>query len=147
MAHGGPKILPLRVATDFSIANGDPEPRGMKVIGADGEIAGVCSDVWVDKAECLIRYLEVELGAPSAVGLSRVGAAPLAKRVLVPMPMVVVSRGRGTIKVAAILAAQFANVPALASPDQITKDEEERVAAYYGGGYLYATPARLEPLI
>jgi len=29
----------------------------------------------------------------------------------------------------------------------VTLNEEERVVAYYGGGYLYATPARLEPLI
>jgi photosynthetic reaction center H subunit len=61
--------------------------------------------------------------------------------------MAVIDKGRGVVKVDAILASQFAGVPKLASPNQITLDEEERVVAYYGGGYLYATPARLEPLI
>jgi len=134
MAHGGPKIVPLRVAADFSIAKGDADPRGMSVTGADGVVAGVVSDVWVDKAEVMIRYLEVKLSAT-------------AQTVLLPMTMAVVSKGRGVVKVNAILAAQFSDVPKLANPTQVTLDEEERVVAYYGGGYLYATPARLEPLI
>jgi photosynthetic reaction center H subunit len=134
MAHGGPKIVPLRVATDFSIAKGDSDPRGMSVTGADGVVAGVISDVWVDKAEVLIRYLEVKISTT-------------AQSVLLPMPMAVIDKGRGVVKVHAILAAQFAGVPKLSNPNLVTIDEEERVAAYYGGGYLYATPARLEPLI
>jgi photosynthetic reaction center H subunit len=134
MSHGGPKIVPLRVATDFSIAKGDADPRGMSVAGADDVVAGVVSDVWVDKAEVMIRYLEVKLSAT-------------AQSVLLPMTMAVIHKGRGVVKVDAILAAQFAGVPKLSSPNQITLDEEERVVAYYGGGYLYATPARLEPLI
>jgi photosynthetic reaction center H subunit len=134
MAHGGPKIVPLRVATDFSIAKGDPDPRGMSVTGADGVVAGVVGDVWVDKAEVMIRYLEVKLSAT-------------AQSVLLPMTMAVIHKGRGIVKVDAILASQFSGVPKLSSPNQVTLDEEERVVAYYGGGYLYATPARLEPLI
>lgn len=135
MSHGGPKIVPLRVASDFSVAKESTDPRGLKVVGVDGAAAGVVSDIWVDKAEYLIRYLEVELGGPSG------------KRVLLPMTMSVVDKRTGSVKVDAITGAQFANVPTLANPDQVTLDEEERVIAYYGGGYLYATPARLEPLI
>jgi photosynthetic reaction center H subunit len=134
MAHGGPKIVPLRVATDFAIAKGDADPRGMSVTGADGVVAGVIGDVWVDKAEVMIRYLEVKLSAT-------------AQTVLLPMPMAVIHKGRGVVKVDAILAEQFSGVPKLSNPNQVTLDEEERVVAYYGGGYLYATPARLEPLI
>ena len=44
-------------------------------------------------------------------------------------------------------AVQFAGVPRLAAVDQITLYEEERVAAYFGGGYLYATAERQEPLM
>ena len=134
MAHGGPKLAPLRVATDFFIAKGDADPRGMEVVGADRLVAGVVGDVWVDKSEVMIRYLEVRL--PTSI-----------EPVLLPMPMAVIDKGRGVVKVDAILAAQFTGVPKLSNPDQVTLDEEERVAAYYGGGYLYATPARLEPLI
>jgi photosynthetic reaction center H subunit len=59
--------------------------------------------------------------------------------------MAVIERGRKRVKVDALLAAQFAGAPALASPDQITRDEEERVSAYVGAGTLYASPARAEP--
>jgi photosynthetic reaction center H subunit len=38
-------------------------------------------------------------------------------------------------------------VPTLKNPNQITKLEEEKVSAYYGGGTLYADPVRGEPLI
>jgi photosynthetic reaction center H subunit len=147
MFHGGPKIVPLRVATDFSISGETSDPRGMKVVGADGLEAGVVSDVWVDKSEYLIRYLEVELGAANPAGLSVVGSAPVAKRVLLPMTMAVVKKGPRTVRVDSILASQFDNVPTLENPNQVTLDEEERVCAYYGGGLLYATPMRAEPLI
>jgi photosynthetic reaction center H subunit len=147
MFHGGPKIVPLRVATDFSIDGQASDPRGMTVVGADGQTAGVVSDVWVDKAEYLIRYLEVELGAPTPVGVSAIGPARVSKRVLLPMTLAVVNKGRRTVRVDAILASQFADVPALDNPDQVTLDEEERVSAYYGGGLLYATPERVEPIL
>jgi photosynthetic reaction center H subunit len=104
----------------------------MPVIGADNVVAGTISDVWVDRSEYLIRYLEVQL--PDSP-----------KRMLVPMPMVVIQRGRKRVKVDALLASQFAGAPQLSNPDQITRDEEERVSAYVGAGTLYATPARAEP--
>ena len=133
MFHGGPKIVPLRVATAFSVDGVASDPRGMAVLGADRHTAGVVSDIWIDKAEYMIRYLEVELTTGN--------------RVLLPMTMAVIDKGKRKVKVDAILASQFANVPTLGQPDQVTSDEEERVTAYYGGGYLYATPARTEPLL
>jgi photosynthetic reaction center H subunit len=147
MFHGGPKIVPLRVAPGFSIDGVASDPRGMTVLGADRMTAGVVSDVWVDKAEYLIRYLEVELGATAAAGLSVVGQTAPGRRVLLPMTMAVVDKSKRQVKVDAIIASQFAAVPALSSPDQVTLDEEERVCAYYGAGYLYATPERTEPLL
>ena len=42
---------------------------------------------------------------------------------------------------------QFADVPTLANPDQVTLLEEDRISAYYAGGTLYAEPSRLGPLI
>ncbi len=129
----GPKITPLRIAEGFSIDPKDPDPRGMKVIGADGVVAGEVSDVWIDRGEVLIRYIEVKL--------------PDGRPVLAPMPLCKVKKSTRTIEVGAILGGQFAKVPALASPDQITFDEEERVAAFFGAGLLYATSRRAEPLL
>ena len=135
---GAPKIQPLRVATEYSIAKRDPDPRGMPVIGADGEVAGTVVDAWIDREEPQVRYLEVEL--PGAEGQ----AGP---RVLAPMPLVRVDARRGAVRVNSLRAAQFADIPRLAGTDQITLQEEERVVAYFGAGQLYATPARGEPLL
>jgi photosynthetic reaction center H subunit len=139
--HGDLKIVPLRVAGDFSVDAATADPRGMKVVGVDGGVGGVVTDVWVDRSEYMVRYLEVSV-TPAE------GAAPAAvKRVLLPMTMAVIHKSAKTVKVDAITGAQFAGAPGLENPDQITFYEEERVTAYYGAGYLYATPQRLEPLI
>jgi photosynthetic reaction center H subunit len=49
--------------------------------------------------------------------------------------------------VVSITAAQFAGVPGIASNEQITKLEEDRICAYYASGHLYAVPSRSESLI
>jgi len=134
-AHGDLKIVPMRVAKNFFVAKGDPDPRGMLVRGADGGIAGTVSDIWVDRAEWQIRYLEVALEG---------GAG---QTMLLPMTMALIHKPLRHVLVDAITAAQFAGVPRLSNPDQVTFYEEERVVAYYGGGFLYATPSRSEPFL
>jgi photosynthetic reaction center H subunit len=127
--EGDLRIIPLS-NSDLWLESRDPDPRGMTVTGADGVVAGKVSEVWVDRAERIVRYLAVETGARSVL-----------------MPMNVAIIGRGGISTDAILASQFADAPAIDSADQITFYEEERVQAYFGGGYLYATPERQESLI
>jgi photosynthetic reaction center H subunit len=131
-----PCIVPMRVAEGTFLESRDPDPRGMKVLGADSEVGGIVTDVWVDRAEALIRYLEVE-----------VTKAGVAKRVLLPMTFALINRWRGHVTVDAILGSQLADVPATASLDQVTKLEEDKIVGYFGAGLLYATPARQEPLI
>jgi photosynthetic reaction center H subunit len=132
---GFPKIVPLRADSEYSVDPRDPDPRGKNVFGADRRAGGVVCDIWVDRSERLFRYFELEVQAP---------AGP--RRVLVPVNFCKVN-GDGTVKVNAILSRQFADVPGLRNPDQVTLLEEDRIAAYYGAGYLYATPARREPLL
>jgi photosynthetic reaction center H subunit len=131
-----PCIVPLRLAEGTYLEPRDPDPRGMRVIGADNEIGGVCTDVWVDRAEALIRYIEVEVTTSAG-----------ARRVLLPMPFALVNHKRGRVTVNAILGSQFADVPVTKSPDQVTKLEEDRIVGYYGAGTLYATPSRQEPML
>ena len=133
--EGHPRIVPMRAALDFSIERRDPDPRGMTVFGCDGKKAGTVSEVWIDKADRLIRYLAVDTGVPE------IGPA------LMPMMMATINRSRGHVVCDAITGAQFADVPRLGSPDQITLYEEDRVLGYFGGGYLYATPDRQEPFL
>jgi photosynthetic reaction center H subunit len=131
-----PCIVPMRLAEGTYLEARDPDPRGMKVMGADSETGGVVTEVWVDRAEALIRYLEVEVTTSAG-----------AKRVLLPLPFAKIDGRRGRVWVNAILGSQFADVPATKSPDQVTKLEEDRIVGYYGAGTLYATPQRQEPLL
>jgi photosynthetic reaction center H subunit len=130
---GTARIVPLRVATDHGVAPGDPDPRGMDVVDADGAVAGKVHELWVDRSEAVFRYLEVDTA----------GGA----RVLLPMNFARVDASGRRVRVASILASQFGNVPKLASPDLVTRLEEDRICAYYGGGHLYAKPSRLGPLL
>jgi photosynthetic reaction center H subunit len=132
-----PAIVPLRVDTTITLELRDPDPRGMPVVGADGETGGIVRDVWVDRAEMLIRYLEVEVA----------GVAD--RNVLLPMTMarIKIRWGKGRVLVQSILGRQFADAPVLANSDQVTKLEEDKIVGYFGGGKLYATAARQEPLL
>lgn len=129
--HGEVKIVPLRAASDHGVARQDTDPRGLPVYGADKAMAGTVLDMWVDKSEMMFRYIEVGLKGGGSV--------------LLPVNF---SRIRKDgVSVHAILASQFAAVPKTRSPDQVTLLEEEKIMAYYGGGLLYATPERMEPLL
>jgi photosynthetic reaction center H subunit len=133
-----PKIVPMRMLEEFSVAKQDSDPRGFDVIGADDQSAGKISDIWVDRAEALVRYYEVELNAAEGEE---------ARKVLLPFAFANVKGSQEKVLVPAILAEQFSGVPAHASDQQVTRLEEDRISAYYGGGLLYATPDRKEPWI
>lgn len=192
--EGEPKIVPMKVAEDFSVVEQDPDPRGMEVFGADGRVAGTVCDIWVDRAEPQIRYLEVEVEVevaaesadakpaeqtpeaetpqksgdgetpqqgtegqtPAKAGegktAQQAAEAPApqetaVKTVLLPIAFARISRSDRLVNVQSILADQFANVPTIKNPGEVTRLEEDRICAYYGGGTLYAIPERLEPLV
>lgn len=130
--HGDAKIVPMRTLPDYSIAERDPDPRGMPVIGVDGRQGGTVVDVWIDTSEHLIRYLEVDVGD---------------RAVLLPMTFSLVKEKPHHVYVNAITAVQFKDVPATKSPTQVTLREEDRICGYYGGGMLYAYPQRSEPIL
>lgn len=129
----GNRLMPLRLATDHAVDEESPPVIGMPVIAADGQAAGTVADLWVDRAETLVRYYEVTLQAGGTV--------------LIPAPLVNVNEGGGHVRVICLYSAQFADAPRLANPDQITMLEEDKVSAYFGSGHLYADPQRAEPLL
>lgn len=129
--HGNPKIVPLSANLAFSVSSKDPDPRGMKVYDDTGDVAGTVRDLWIDQGEMLFRYLEVEIAG--------------AQRRLLPMAFARITQDG--VFVHAIMAEHYAGVPTTKSKQQITLLEEEKIAAYYGAGLLYAAPARAEPLI
>jgi len=132
--HGTPVIQPLRTAEGFGVAPQDADPRGLPVIGGDGKPGGVVKDIWIDSAEMMFRYLEVQTEGKAGT-----------RHVLLPIPFARIRRNQ--VEVHAIYGMHFADVPGTRHPDQVTKLEEEKISAYYGGGTLYADPTRSEPLI
>lgn len=132
--EGEAKIVPIRTIEGFGVAEQDPDPRGMDVIGADGEVGGTVRDLWVDRSEMMFRYLEVSVPVDGGM-----------RQVLLPVNF---SRiGDEAVRVASILSHQFAKVPGTRYFDRVTLLEEEKIMAYYGGGTLYAEPSRQEPLV
>lgn len=138
-AHGQPKIAPLRELPEFSILEGERDPRGLPVIAGDGKVAGEVTDVWIDQEEQLIRYLEVDASG---------------RNVLVPMTMAKVGGRmmklrvwRPEVRVRSLMAHQFAGVPATRAPNSVTLLEEDKITAYFGAGTFYASRKRSEPLI
>jgi len=129
-----PKIVPLRTLPDFWLANEDPDPHGMQVFGGDWVYAGKVVDSWIDRSEVVIRYFEVELEGSG-------------DHVLLPQHYAQINKKTRQIKVGSIMGAQFQTVPRLQNAETVTLLEEEKLVAYYAGGLMYATPARLGPLL
>ena len=129
--HGHPKIVPMAATDQFHVAAGR-DPRGLPVMAGDGETVGKITDMWIDEPEQLVRYIEAELDEAHGGG----------KR-LIPLTMARIKSDK--VKVRSIFGKHFAGVPKIASPNQVTLLEEEKICGYYAGGTLYASDARLEP--
>lgn len=134
--EGEPRFVPLRDAPGFTVSDRDTDFRDLPVLGADGVRAGTVSDLWVDRAEPALAYLEVELEGSGDRVLLPEGFARRDRR-----------RNRDRLTVKAILADQFADVPRTADPNRVTLREEDRIRAYYAAGYRYAREGRSEPLL
>lgn len=134
MHDGSILIAPLRASPGFSLAHQDTDPRGLPVLGADGAVGGTVRDVWIDRAEFIVRFLEIDVPNGSR-----------GPHVLLPFNMCRV--GADAVRVASIHGHQFDAVPRIKHPDQVTLLEEEKIMAYYGAGTLYADPQRQEALI
>ncbi len=128
---GHPKIVPMASHDNFRVSAGR-DPRGLPVQAGDDAVVGTVVDMWIDEPESLVRYLEIELDAAHGGG-----------RRLVPIQLAKIGSDR--VRVRAIFGEHFAGVPQTRRPDQVTKLEEDKIAAYYAGGKLYASRERLEP--
>ncbi len=129
--HGHVKIRPMSSLDEFSVSAGK-DARGMPVMSHDGEVVGTVTDMWVDVPEQLVRYLEYDLAGGGGKRLIPIQLANF--------------YWFNHVKVHSLYAKHFAGVPKIASSEQITMLEEEKVCAYYCGGKLYAAEDRLEPI-
>ncbi len=98
----------------------------MEVYGADEVCAGVVRDLWIDRAEPQIRYLEVDIDT---------------RHVLLPINFAKIDGRNRIVTVKSIQSSQFAMVPSLDNPNQVTRREEDQILAYYASGHLYGYPS------
>ena len=130
-AHGHAKIKPLSSLADFHVSGGR-DPRGLPVMTGDKEVVGRITDMWVDVPEQMVRYLVMDAN-PEGSGKMR----------LIPMNFARIGSDR--VKIRSLYAHNVDAIPTIKGPDEITLLEEEKIMAYFGGGTLYADPARVEP--
>ena len=131
--EGHDLIVPMRLAEGFAISAG-PDPRGWDVIATDGKVAGTVKDLWVDRADVMVRYLEVTLAGADDTRL-------------LPIAMLRLRAAPKQVEVHAVRAGHFPSVPKLKEPHRVTVLEEERICAFYAGGRLYGEPKRLGPVV
>jgi photosynthetic reaction center H subunit len=131
--EGEPRILPLRVAKGWSLVEDDIDPRGWDVVATDGKTAGTVKEAWIDQVEPQVYYWEVALTS--------------GRTVLLPARLAVLDEDTNKVRVQSITAAQFADVPGIKNPNEITLLEEDKISGYFAGGKLFALPERREPLI
>lgn len=146
--EGDPNIVPLRVTHGhYYLHRRDPDPRGMEVVGADDVVAGVVDEVWIDQGEPQVLYLEMTFAGDGRPRMVPFEYARICYPVWWPVRLFMLQKGTPYLEVKALRAEQFADVPPIKHPDQITLLEEERIRAYFAGGFLYADPSRSEPLL
>ncbi|HSF12631.1 MAG TPA: photosynthetic reaction center subunit H [Erythrobacter sp.] len=143
---GRPRIVPIANSHELIVSPNDPQLIGWPVKAADGVVVGKVSDIWVDQAEHIIRYLEVETTTGKKV-LAPMGVAVVHGNSLLAKVLPTTSDEQELVEIDAITAAQFDDVPTLETAGTITRYEEDRIQAYFGGGYMYATPERSEAWI
>ncbi len=132
--EGQVQMAPLRLLGGWSLGDGDPDPRGMTVVAVDGKVAGVVTDVWIDKSVKILRYLEVELSGPAG------------RRILLPIYHTDIRRRAREVRVKAARAARFADAPAPAEPDVVTAREEDQINAFWAGARFFRDQMIQEPL-
>ncbi len=124
-AEGHPKIRPMATLEGFHVSAGR-DPRGLPVVGGDGEVIGRITDMWVDVPEQMVRFMAVDLN-PEGSGKTR----------LIPMNLAKIGTDRVTVR--SLHAHNWDGVPQIKADDQVTLLEEEKIMAYFAGGTLYAT--------
>ncbi len=125
-------LQPLRNLPHWSIGKRQADPRGMAVLDRRFAAIGTVRDIWIDLSIEIIRMLEVELRAGG--------------HALVPIFHAEIGERSREVRVTALEAHQFAELPMPVAPDRITAREEDRLNAYFAAGYFYRdTPGTFSP--
>ncbi|MBO0905401.1 photosynthetic reaction center subunit H [Jiella sonneratiae] len=125
-ADGSLKLVPMRNHPHYRLEATGLDPIGMPVFTKDGFEVGRVADLWINAHEYFPRYLEIEANVEAG-----------GRRVIAPIAFASISEKRGIVRFSSLTRAQFSRVPALASMDQITMREEDRINGYFAGGGFF----------
>ena len=115
-------LQPQRRLPEWTVGKDDASPVGMTVFDWRWNKVGTVHDIWIDMGIKIIRMLEVDVSAG---------------RFLVPIYHTQINEKRREVRVTALAATQFADIPRPAQPDVITAREDERLNAYFAAGNFY----------
>ncbi|MEO1542800.1 MAG: photosynthetic reaction center subunit H [Pseudomonadota bacterium] len=145
--EGEPKVVPLGSLSDFDVKplTFSKDPRGMDILSADNKVVGTIKDLWIDRSEQLVRYVEIELDSTYGKAADGNDGAKVPRTVLAPLTLVNISprldlenfKFETKAKIHSINADQFADVPTTKASDRITLLEEDKVSAYFTGGHFF----------
>ena len=127
-------LQPLRLLPEWSVLRQDADPRGMAVFDCRWNPVGRVGELWIDRGIKIIRFLDVQLDA--ALG---------GKHVLVPIFHTEIKEASRRVRVTALWAYQFTDIPMPAGPDAITGQEEERLNAYFAAGQFFRGSPSVAP--
>ncbi len=129
---GEPKIVPLGEWTDYHVAPGDIDLRGWPVVSGDGDEVGRVVELWFNRAEFFLRYLEVDIGAE--------------RTRMMPMFLSRTDTDRGVLHAFSLTAADFRRIPITGDRHIVTQREEDMLAGFFAGGLRYSAGAHASAL-
>lgn len=133
-----PRLGPLSKFGDFEVADGYRDPRGWRVVAADGTDVGKVHDLIVDTGTMHTRYLDLRLDhdrIPSAAGRPTDDWDAL-----VPVSAVQLDADHETVKLPSINPAQLVSFPVY-NHGEITTEYENAVLGGVGAAAAAATAA------
>lgn len=128
---------PLDDLDDYTVAEGDPDPRGWDVYSSDNQKLGEVKDLLVDPQAMLVRYLDVELDKDVVSERGR--------HVLFPVGTARLNDDEDRVTVQSI-AAGVRTLPAYQKDGALKREYEDSLLASMGSGAaLVGSAGRNDP--
>jgi len=124
---GEGRLAMLSDLDDFTVAEGDPDPRDWEVTASDGRTIGQVKDLVVDTSAMKVRYLDVDVDEEA------LGATELRDRhVLIPIGYARLDEDEDQVFVDAISSADVSRLPAFEGLP-LRRDTEDRIFGFFSG--------------
>jgi len=123
----GGRLALMSDLDDFTVAEGDPDPRDWEVTAADGRTIGQVSDLVVDTSAMKVRYLDVDVDEEA------LGETELRDRhVLIPIGYAQLNDDEDRVVVDAISSSDVTRLPAFEGLP-LRRDTEDRIHGVFTG--------------